>query len=184
MNMRTQDNSSAFQQKLCVAALMDMHPDLFARTVPERSWMAFVESGIEPVGVDRRSVDKALGMIGALFRSAQMALGALPTPGQMFAADKSGLFEQLVPDPLTLEMIGPDALDDPESLALARSVSLYKKAATAGIVESDQLAQHIDAALDEQPEHTALARDIKTAARQIAALEMGRILRDISEPIQ
>jgi hypothetical protein len=184
MNMRTQDEGPVLQQKLCIAALMDQHPDLFVRTVPERSWKAFVEAGISPTGQDRRSVDKALGMIGALFRSAQMALGDLPTPGQIFAADKSGLAEQLVPDPLTLEMIGADALEDPESLALARSVSLYKKAASAGILDPEQLGLHIDAALDEQPEHTALARDIKVAARRIAALEMGRLLRDISGPAQ
>jgi hypothetical protein len=117
-------------------------------------------------------VDKALGMISAVFRSAQMTLGDVPTPGQMFAADKSGLAEAVEADAVALALIGEDAGEDPESLALAKSVTLYKRAADAGLVDRAELSRHMDAALDEQPEHTVLARDTKRAARHIAALEV------------
>jgi hypothetical protein len=165
-----------WHQKLCIATLMDAHPDAFAPPSCGTPWVELVRRGFEPNGQERRVIDKALGMISAVFRSAQMVLGDVPTLGQQFAADKSGLTEAVEADSIALALIGDDATEDPESMALARSVTLYKRAADAGLIDRAELSRHMEAALDEQPVHTALAYDTKMAAKYIASLEVEYLL--------
>ncbi|WP_307616135.1 hypothetical protein [Variovorax boronicumulans] len=176
MSASPQATDSVFQQKLCVARLMDGHPEAFAASACGRSWVELVETAAPLVGANRRTVDQALGMIGALFRSTQMAMGDVPTPGQMFAADRTGAAETVRADPAVFELVGPDSEEDPESIALAKSLTLYKQAADVGLVSSGELAGYLDAALLEQPGKTTLAQHVKDVARQMMAIEVERLL--------
>lgn len=167
------------QQRLCVAELMDAHPEVFARCEAGGSWYEFIDSGQSLSAHDRRAVDHALGLVAQMFRTAQVGLSDAPTPGQLFGADPAD--ESVPPDGRAIQLLGSDAMEDPEAVALARSVTLYKQASAAGIIEAGQLPAFIDAVLEEQPENTPLARSTKQAVRRFAALEVAHLLCDAED---
>jgi hypothetical protein len=117
-------------------------------------------------------------MLSAFFRTAQAASqDGRPTLGQLFASDRSGLANSVPPDEGFLARFGDaDTHDDPEVMALARSVSIYKRAAGDGAVDLDMFSNYVDALLVDMPAQTKLAQAVREAARRIAAIELSQLL--------
>jgi len=161
------------QQRACLAHFMDDNPDTFAAPEGGGDWSAFVAQGAVPEGRDRHVVDKALGMLVGMIRTAQNSLGANAGIAEVFAqAGLSGDFEA---DPAVLAQGGPEQ-DPEEHAAFAQAVTIYKQCAEHGLIEGEALPRFIEEAFDNLPGTSPLTRSLIEAAKRMVRLDLEFVL--------
>lgn len=161
------------QQRACLAQFMDDNPETFA--VPEGggTWGDFVACGAVPAGRDRHVVDKALGMLIGMVRTAQNGLTTNASIADVFA--QAGLSGELEPDPAALAQGGAEQ-DPEEHHAFAQAVTLYKQCAEHGLIEGEALPRFIEDAFDNLPGNTPLTRSLIETAKRMVRLDLDLVL--------
>jgi hypothetical protein len=163
------------QQRLCVAAFMDDNPQVFSQPVAGESWASRIATG-EPIsGRDRVVVDRALGMLAGVFRSAQISLGGAPALTDALAAARAKGLPEFAPDAAALEQADVDGLED-ETIAYARSITIYKECVRAGIVGGDELPRSVEDAFDRLPGESPFMRSLIETAKRMAQIDLQYLL--------
>ena len=178
MNKNT--NSSAdhllVQKRTCIARFMDENSTTFGRHSSEMPWIEVVQSGQSHNLVDRRVLDKALGMLSAAFRSAQVAASAHEPLEDMMSPERSPGIEAILPDTAAIDAIG--LADDTSSIAFGRAITIYKAVVDSGELPLDVLRAVLDLTLDDLPAQTPLMHSVIETCRSLSQMDMDHIFAE------
>jgi hypothetical protein len=159
------------RQRLYLAEFMDDNAASFAAPVAADSWVDFAHTGKMAKGPDRQVVDKALGMLVGVMRSAQLSFGPSESIGDVYARAREGGIPDFEPDANALAIVASDE-NEADRKAYAQTVTIYKRFIEEGVLDRDALARSVDKALDDLPGSTPLMRSLIDTARRIALLDV------------
>lgn len=169
-------NSVNVLRKRILAEFMAENPATFPSPTGEVSWVRAICSDVALGEVDRRVVERALGMLAGIFRSAQLSLDESQPLSELLSADRIPGIDSIEPDAQAIVVVGGEGADEASTLAFARSITLCKMLMEGGVFHGDQLRQTIDGTLDALPGKTPLMRSLIETARRMAQADLDVML--------
>lgn len=163
------------QKRLCIAALMDRHPETFAAPTSAATWTDFVEQHCVPQDHELHTLNMAIGRLVQVMRVAQEGI---PEPGDLNAmlqrAQQEGVGE-LEPDAAVESLASPDASPE-EVQVMARAMSLYKTCVANGVAQGDEITGAIDAGFAHVPVTSAFMQSLVDTAKEVALIDVRHAL--------
>ena len=169
-----------------VGEFMDENPDVFSPPTVAPSWVEFFVQNDEVVGLDRATVEKALGLFAQMFRHAQHAMlsNVSMRLDEFLSIDNfPDLEDVLVPDEVALLIVGGEDSDahTSETVAFARMISVFKFLVQSGSVSVDSVFESMCSGLDDMSSGSALQRSLVGAIKQMVQRDLEMMLRDDSD---
>ena len=166
------DEKLTFLKRQCVASFMDENPDAFAPPSTGTTWQdAWCHPA--PSEADRRTMDKALGMLAGMFRTAQATVSDQEPLSEMLSPQRLPGVETLEPDPGALMVMGGDT--DEGAIAFARSITIYKSLLDAGMVSEEALRLMLNGTLDALPGDSPLMRSLIGTCQRMTQIDLDHI---------
>jgi hypothetical protein len=178
-DMEVDFNDVNARRKRILAEFVDQNPATFASPLDAVSWATAI-CGDAVVGeADRRVVERALGMLAGIFRSAQMSLDESQSLSDLLSPEHLPEIDSIEPDSRAMVVVGGEGADEASTLAFGRSITLCKMLMEGGVSQGDQLRQTIDGTLDALPGNTPLMRSLIETARRMAQADLDVMLGTI-----
>ncbi|ALV08284.1 hypothetical protein [Roseateles depolymerans] len=163
------------QKRLCIAGLMDRHPETFAAPTSAPTWTEFVERQCVPQDHELATLNLAIGRLVQVMRVAQSSIpdvGDLPSLLQR--AQQEGVGD-LEPDAAVESLASPDAA--PEDVqVMARAMSLYKTCVANGAAQGDEITNAIDAGFALVPVTSAFMQSLVDTAKEVTLIDIRHAL--------
>lgn len=164
-----------------VGEFMDANPSVFAAPTSALSWIDFFAQSNAVEGVDRLSVERALGMFTHLFRQAQysMLADAPMRIDEFLSADNFPNVEDiLTPDPVALLIAGGEDLNDhtAETIAFARVMTVFKFLVRSGALPASHIYEAMCSGLSDLPSNSPVQRSLADAVRQMVQRDVETML--------
>lgn len=163
------------QKRLCIASLMDRHPETFAAPTSAANWTDFVEQHCVPQDHELLTLNLAIGRLVQVMRVAQEGI---PEPADLNAllqrAQQEGVGE-LEPDAAVESLASPDAA--PEDVqVMARAMSLYKTCVLSGAAQGDEITNAIDAGFAHVPITSPFMQSLVDTAKEVTLIDVRHAL--------
>ena len=159
------------QKRLCIAALMDRHPETFARPTSAATWSDFVEQLCVPTEQELLTLNLAIGRLVQVMRIAQEGI---PDPADLGAmlqrAEQEGMGD-LEPDSAVQALASPDAAPE-EVQVMARAMSLYKNCMANGMAQGDEISNAIDAGFSQVPVTSPFMQSLVDTAKEVTLIDV------------
>lgn len=159
------------QKRLCIAGLMDRHPETFAAPTSAPNWTEFVERQCVPQDHELGTLNLAIGRLVQVMRVAQASIpdvGDLPSLLQR--AQEEGVGD-LEPDAAVEALAAPDAAPE-EVQVMARAMSLYKTCVASGDAQGDEISNAIDAGFALVPVTSAFMQSLVDTAKEVTLIDI------------
>ena len=164
------------QKRVCIAAFMDAHPDIFPPPTHADSWIGFLDLANAPDEREERILDQATGRIVQAIRSAQERTPSELDMQSVLALAKDEGMGELEADPAMLELSAGDLADE-EATTTARAMTLYKEAIKMGLAAGDELYQTIESSFSGLPAETPFMRDLLETAKRVVLIDLDHAMQ-------
>jgi hypothetical protein len=154
-------------RRAVVAEFLDDNPEAFPPPVDSAGWLAYFQEGIPLNTHERKQFDRGLGMLVAVFRTAQVTMPECQPLSDMLSPEKLPEVLEVEIDPVAFALMGGD-MDDEEAVAFARSVTLLKRMTGLGVVNPEQILALIEQTMDALPGNSKLQRSAHEFAKRLA----------------
>ncbi len=159
------------QKRLCIAALMDRHPETFPRPTSAATWTDFVEQLCVPTEAELMTLNMAIGRLVQVMRIAQEGIpDAADLNAMLSRAEQEGISD-LEPDAAVQALASPDAAPD-DVHVMARAMSLYKTCMTNGLAQGDEISNAIDAGFAHVPVTSPFMQSLVETAKEVALIDV------------
>lgn len=159
-------------RKQCVGEFMDGNPAVFSTPASGASWVDTLLSSQAIEDEDRHVVDKALGMLASVLRTAHQSLDSGVVLSQAISPERLPDIDSIEPDAAALVVFDhKDDEDKSEAVAFARTITLYKQLVDQGVLQADMLSETLTQTLDDLPGTTELSRSLRETLKRLARLD-------------
>ncbi|WAC75189.1 hypothetical protein OU995_11005 [Roseateles sp. SL47] len=159
------------QKRLCIAAMMDRHPETFSAPVSAPTWLDFVEQNCIAQDSERLTLDLAIGRLVQVMRIAQESIPQeADLPAVLRRAQEEGVGD-LEPDAAVQALASPDASPD-DVAVMARAMSLYKSCMANGVAQGDEISKAIDAGFDHVPITSPFMQSLVDTAKEVTLIDV------------
>lgn len=174
-SMPMSEDDPNVQKRLCIASLMDRHPETFTPPTSAPTWTEFVERQCVPQDHELATLNLAIGRLVQVMRVAQSSIpdvGDLPSLLQR--AQQEGVGE-LEPDAAVESLAAPDAAPE-EVQVMARAMSLYKTCVASGTAQGDEITNALDAGFALVPITSPFMQSLVDTAKEVTLIDIRHAL--------
>ena len=168
-------SSSYERRQQCFADLMDGNMQTFGRPSSGESWQDVIHGCPAIPESDQKVVAKALGMVVAVFRSAQMSTNNGFMLEDMLSPDRVPAVEEIEADSGAVAL-ARNVSDGASALAFGRSVTIYKQMVENNLIQKDYLLGHMLQALDALPGSSKIHQSLVETAKQLISIDMESLM--------
>jgi hypothetical protein len=159
-------------RKRCVGEFMDENPAVFANSVSGTRWADTLLSSRVIEDADRHVVDKALGMLASVLRTAHQSIDSGVVLSEAISPERIPDIDSIEPDAAALVVFDhKDDEDKSEAVAFARTITLYKQLVDQEVLQADMLPDTLTQYLDDLPGTTELSRSVRETLKRLARLD-------------
>jgi hypothetical protein len=169
-----------------VGEFMDRNSDVFPSPAGGLSWVDFFVQDNEVSGLERATVEKALGFFSQMFYHAQHAMlsdGSMRLDEFLSSDNFPEIEEVLTPDPVALLIVGGEdsSAHTSDAIAFARVIAVFKFLVRSGAISAGLMFELMCRGLDDLPSGSALQRSLADAIKQMVQRDLEMMLRDDSD---
>lgn len=161
----------------CLADFMDTHQEAFTGPARADSWAHCMDQPDMLQPADSRVLDKALGMVMAVMRSASQSMtggGSLP---ELFDRAKQMGALEFEPDAGALQMALEGNTEPSEAVAYGRGIAVYRECIARGALDGSELSVLLMNPFDQLPAVTPLMRSAIGTAKRMIQIDIDLMLR-------
>lgn len=173
--VQTAAEATEARRHQCIAELIDGNIKTFGLPSKADSWLDVIRNQPDIPECDQKVVDKALGMLVAVFRSAQAAIANEFSLEEIFSAERYPEMEVIPVDTAAVALAGLHA-DKETTQAFGRSITMYKQFVANDLLAQDHLLSHMVQILDELPGSSSLHHALVETAKQLIAIDMELVM--------
>lgn len=166
------------QRQQRFSEFMDANPQVFQASSEGKPWVDVVGKYKTYSEADQLIIDKALGMVVSILKSAHLASHNGFDLEDLMSAENCPEMEAVQPDPAALSMTQTEGENNSASVAFGRSVTLFKDLIRNGLVSKDQLLSQSIGILDNLPGSSALHQSLVETAKQLVTIDMDMLFAD------